>query len=130
MYSALAGTMRRFGSLIPAALAFLVFHGPGFAQVTATISGQVVDASGAAVHGASITVKSLETAAARSTTTDEAGRFALLSLPLGPQEVKAEKAGFKTAIRTGINLQLGQHAVVNLRLEVGELYQPVTVSGD
>jgi len=122
--------MKGFGCLTPAVLAFLVCHGPGFAQVTAAISGQVVDASGAAVHGASITVKSLETAAARSTTTDEAGRFTLLSLPLGPQEVKAEKAGFKTAIRTGINLQLGQNAVVNLRLEVGELYQPVTVSGD
>ena len=129
-YSALAGTMKGFGSFIPAALALPVCLCPGFAQVSAAISGQVVDASGAAVRGASITVKSLETAAVRSATTDEAGRFTVLSLPLGPQEVKAEKAGFKTAIRTGIHLQLGQNAVVNLRLEVGELYQPVTVSGD
>src|ERR1039457_4912335 len=121
---------RRLGCLTPAALAFLVCHCTGFAQVTAAISGQVVDASGAAVHAASIAVKSLETGAVRSTTTDEAGRFTVLSLPLGPQQVKAEKAGFKTAIRTGINLQLGQNAVVSLRLEVGELYQPVTVSGD
>ena len=122
--------MKRFGCLIPVALALLVGHGACFAQVAAAISGQVVDASGAAVDGASITVKSLETAAARSASTDEAGRFTLLSLPLGPQEVKAEKAGFKTAIRTGIILRLGQNAVVNLRLEVGELYQPVTVSAD
>ena len=52
----------------------------------------------------------------------------MLSLPLGAQEVKAEKPGFKAALRTGINLRIGQEAVVNLRLEVGELAQQVTVS--
>src|ERR1039457_7693900 len=97
---------RRLGCLTPAALAFLVCHCPAFAQVTAAISGQVVDASGAAVHAASITVKSLETGAVRSTTTDEAGRFTVLSLPLRPHQVQAEKARLQTAIRTGVNLHL------------------------
>jgi Carboxypeptidase regulatory-like domain len=101
-----------------------------YSQITTAISGQVVDPSGAAVGNAAVTVKSLETGATRSSTTDEAGRFALLSLPLGPQEVQVEKAGFKTAIRAGINLQLGQNAVVNFALEVGELHQPLTVSAD
>ena len=49
-----------------------------------------------------------------------------LALP-GP-EVRAEKTGFKAAVRTGINLAVGQEAVVNLRLEVGEFVQQVTVS--
>src|SRR4029077_8995425 len=48
----------------------------------------------------------------------------------GPQEVKAEKKGFKAAVRMGINLEVGQEAVVNLRLEVGELIQQVTVTAD
>ncbi len=60
--------------------------------------------------------------------TDEAGQYRAVSLPLGLQEVKAEKAGFRVAVRTGINLETGQEAVVNLRLEVGDLVQPVTVS--
>jgi hypothetical protein len=60
--------------------------------------------------------------------TDEAGNFRVLALPLGPQEVKAEKKGFKAAVRMGIDLKVGQEAVVNLRLEVGELVQQVTVS--
>ena len=60
--------------------------------------------------------------------TDEAGNFKVLALPLGPQEVKAEKKGFKAAVRMGIDLKVGQEAVVNLRLEVGELVQQVTVS--
>jgi hypothetical protein len=97
------------------------------AQVTAAISGKVEDASGGAVSGASITVKSLETGATRVVITDPTGSFTALSLPLGPQEVRAEKTGFKTAIRTGIDLVVGQDAVVNLRLEIGEFVQQVTV---
>jgi len=42
--------------------------------------------------------------------------------------VKAEKPGFKAALRTGIDVRVGQEAVVNLRLEVGDLAQQVTVS--
>ena len=52
------------------------------------------------------------------------------ALPVGRLEVKAEKQGFKAAIRTGINLDVGQDAVVDLRLEVGEFVQQVTVSED
>ena len=46
------------------------------------------------------------------------------------QEVKVEKTGFKAAVRTGINLEVGQDAVVSLRLEVGEIAQSVTVLAD
>jgi Carboxypeptidase regulatory-like domain/TonB-dependent Receptor Plug Domain len=96
--------------------------------VTAAISGKVEDPSGAGVSGATVTVKSLETGAARTVTTDDAGNFKALSLALGPQEVKVEKQGFRTQIRTGINLEIGQEAVVNLKLQVGDFVQQVTVS--
>ena len=49
---------------------------------------------------------------------------------MGPQEVRAEKTGFKAAVRTGVNLAVGQEAVVNLRLEVGEFSQQITVSAE
>ena len=100
------------------------------AQVAAAISGTIEDASGAGVSGATVTVNSLETGATRTTITDDTGNFSVLSLPLGAQEVKAEKMGFKAAVRTGINLEVGQQAVVNLQLEVGEFVQQVTVSED
>ncbi len=102
--------------------------GLAHAQVTAAISGKVVDATGAGVNAAAITVTSVETGSVRTTTTDASGNFDLPSLPLGAQEVKAEKMGFKSALRTGIDLQVGEDAVVNLRLEVGDLTQQVTVS--
>jgi hypothetical protein len=96
--------------------------------VTATISGKVEDPSGAGISGATVTVKSLETGATRAATTDEAGDYKVLSLPLGAQEVKVEKQGFTTQVRTGIRLEVGQQAVVNLQLHVGDFVQQVTVS--
>src|SRR5881296_4552456 len=98
------------------------------AQVTATISGKVEDASGAAVGGAIVAVKNVETGATRMVMTDEMGNYRALSLAVGSHDVRAEKPGFRAAVRTGINLAVGQEAVVNLKLEVGELTQEVTVS--
>src|SRR5438445_4221810 len=98
------------------------------AQVTATISGKVEDASGAAVGGAIVAVRNVETGATRTVMTDEMGNYRALSLPVGSHDVRAEKPGFRAAVRTGINLAVGQEAVVNLKLEVGELTQEVTVS--
>jgi hypothetical protein len=100
------------------------------AQVSAAISGKVVDATGAGLNATTVTVKSLETGAVRITTTDQDGNYSVLSLPLGAQEVKAEKQGFKAALRTGVNLQVGEDAVVNLRLELGDLAQQITVAAE
>ncbi len=104
--------------------------GPAWAQVTGEISGHVDDTSSAAVSDATVTVKNLETGAIRAVTTDAAGNFKVLSLALGLHEVKVEKTGFKAAVRSGINLEVGQDAVVNLRLEVGAIAQTLTVIAD
>jgi hypothetical protein len=111
-------------------LALVASPAPARAQVAGSIVGRVEDPSGAGVGGATITVKSLETGATRVLTTDAMGNFRVLSLPLGPQEVKAEKTGFKAVVRTGVNLEVGQEAVLNLRLEIGEFVQQIEVSED
>jgi hypothetical protein len=100
------------------------------AQVAGSITGKVEDATGAPVSAATVTVKSLETGATRTTLSDDNGNFTVPLLPPGPQEVRAEKKGFKAAVRTGIDLEVGQQAVVNLHLEVGELVQQVAVVAD
>ena len=120
----------RWPGLVFWLLAFLACHCAGRAQVTATISGTVEDTSGAGVSGATVAVMSLETRVTRVVATDKLGMYTVLSLSLGPHEVKVERAGFKTALRTGMNLQVGQNAVVNFRLEVGEFIQRLTVTED
>ncbi|MDQ1470401.1 MAG: hypothetical protein QOJ99_1881 [Bryobacterales bacterium] len=109
---------------------FLASFAPLQAQVSAAITGRVEDATGGPVGAATITVKGLETGAVRVVTSAANGTFEALSLPLGPQEVRVEKQGFKAAVRTGINLAVGQQAVLNIRLDVGEIAQQVTVSED
>ena len=122
--------IRFLNQALIASLALAASLAPLQAQVTAAISGRVVDPKGGGVGGATVTVKSIETGATRSVTTDEMGNYTVLSLPLGGQEVRAEKKDFKVAIRTGVNLTVGENAVVNLPLEVGEVTQQVTVSGE
>jgi len=100
------------------------------AQVAASLSGRVEDASGAPIPGAKVTVKNAETGATRTALADDQGNYRVLALAVGLKEVKAEKAGFRAAVRRGVNLAVGQEAVVNLRLDVGEITQEVTVSAD
>src|ERR1035437_8975790 len=111
-------------------LAIFSYTTVGWAQVSASLSGRLEDASGAAVPGATVTVTSLETGAVRTVTTDEGGNYRVLSLAVGRYEVRAEKAGFKAVVQTGINLVVGQQAAVNLRLEVGAVQQVVTVTAE
>lgn len=111
-----------------ALLGFLIFALRADAQVTASVSGTVEDSSGGAVAGATITVTSLETGGRRTTATDASGSYSILALPLGPTEVRAEKAGFKPVDRTGITLEVNQNAKVNFQLSLGELVSQVDVS--
>jgi hypothetical protein len=100
---------------------------PLAAQVTATITGKVVDASGAGIGGAAITVTSAETGATRVTSTDVYGNYRVDALPLGAMRVHVEKTGFKVLDRQGVELVAGQDATVNLKLEVGERTDQIEV---
>jgi hypothetical protein len=117
-------------SLSGALIVLVLTLQPAFAQVTAAVSGTVEDAGGGALSGVTVRVTSLETGLSRVTTTGENGAFRVLSLPVGPLEVSAEKQNFKRSVRTGIDLVVGQEAVVNLRMELGDLKQEVTISAE
>src|SRR5262245_13573589 len=118
----MSNSQRCDGFVLPVLAAlWLLLAAPLGAQVTGTISGMVEDASEAGISGATVTVISAETGAKRVVTTGETGGFKITALPIGAQQVEVEKAGFKKALRTGIDLSVGQDAVINVRLEVGEL---------
>ena len=103
---------------------------PAQAQVSGSITGIVTDTSGAPISAAAVTVKNLETGAVRSTTTDDAGRYLVLALPVGQYELRVAKPGFKEAIRTGIQLLIGQEARADLNLQVGAVETQVVVTSD
>ena len=100
------------------------------AQVSASITGVVTDPSGAPISAATVTAKNLETGAVRIASTDDAGRYLVLSLPLARYEVRVTKGGFRDAIRNGVNLAVGQEARVDLSLQVGTIETQVSVNAD
>ena len=117
-------------ALFAALLAALAGALPVQAQVAASITGAVADPSGAPISAAAVTAKNLETGAVRNTTTDDAGRYLVLSLAVGQYEVRVTKPGFKEAVRSGIQLVIGQEARVNLNLQVGAVETQVIVNSD
>src|SRR6266568_1369546 len=117
----------RWAIAIVALIAFgtsLIFGQGG----TATISGVVRDTSGALIPGVSITIKHVDSGLTRTVTSSETGNYAAPALPVGPYEVAAMIPGFKQQIRSGINLVVGQEAVIDMTLEVGANAEQVTVS--
>jgi Carboxypeptidase regulatory-like domain len=100
------------------------------AQITdATILGTVVDPSGAVIPGATVTTTNELTGFSRSATTGTDGTFLIQFLPIGTMyRVEAQHNGFKTEIKRGISLQVGENARVDIRLEIGELTQKVEVT--
>src|SRR5438094_342240 len=95
---------------------------------TATILGVVKDASGAMIPGVSITIKHTESGLTRTAISGERGGYNVPLLPVGAYEVSTIMPGFKQQVRKGINLVVGQEAVVDLTLEVGANAETVTVS--
>jgi hypothetical protein len=103
---------------------------PARGQVAASISGVVTDSSGGPVGSVAVTAKNTETGAVRTDTTDDAGRYQIVSLTIGPYEVSVSKSGFQDAIRSGIRLVVGQGAIVDLTLQVSAVKSEVRVSED
>jgi hypothetical protein len=109
------------GIFVFATLLLICFNLPIVAQtITGTISGDVTDASGAVVAGATITVVNLGTNQERNATTNSSGNFLVPNLAIGKYKVTVAAAGFKTSVeaaevltgavtRTEFKLQIGQH---------------------
>ena len=110
-------------TLVLAALAL-----PALAQrITATIRGTVTDTTGAVVPGATVTVRNENTGLTRSTVTNGAGSYSVAELPTGTYTVEVSLSGFKSAVRTGIILDVADIRGVDVQLEAGTLTESVTV---
>jgi len=95
--------------------------------VGGTITGVVRDGTGAALQGASVTVRQLETGATRILTTDNDGRFYAPSVPVGYYSVSVKRDGFAPEERSGISLTVAQSLQLNFVLGVATVQQQVEV---
>ena len=100
-----------------------------FGQATSTLTGTVLDSSGAAVPGTAITVRNIGTGNERSVSSGEAGDYTVRFLAPGDYILIVTKAGFRQVEREGIRLEVNQTARVDLTLHVGDVSQIVEVVG-
>jgi len=103
---------------------------PAYGQYRASIQGVVTDPQGAAVSGATVTLKNLATNQTLTATTDDSGIYNFNALAASKYSLTVEKAGFKKKVLENVGVIADQANALNLQLEVGEVSQSVTVNGD
>ena len=109
----------------------LLFVPSSFGQgLTATIAGTASDGSGAAIAGATVTIRQLETNAVRTATTSAIGSYTVPQLAPGGYSVKIEKSGFKIFQQENITVVIDQVAQIDARLDVGSDQQTVNVTSE
>src|SRR5712692_2008018 len=74
------------------------------AQSTGTITGRVVDSTGGAVAGSTLTATNTGTGVNRTTVTNSDGLYTIPSLQPGIYDVKAEMTGFNPSVKNGVTL--------------------------
>ena len=91
---------------------------PAWAQTGVSVSGVVEDQAGAALRDVAVTIKNVDTGAARTIETDSRGHYQASGLTAGRFEIRAAKQGFADETRMGISLADGQEATVDIKLEL------------
>jgi len=102
-----------------------------FAQggvANAQLNGTVTDQSGGSVAGASITVRNTTTNISYTATSNDRGFYAIANLPPGNYELNASFTGFANFKQTGVVLEVGQVATINVGLQVAAQGEKVVVT--
>src|SRR5580700_3216428 len=95
---------------------------------TGTVAGSVTDPTGALVSGAAVTLTDTATNVARSTTTNETGRYIYVDVNPGAYNLTVSKSGFETTKTENQEVKVGASLTVNLTLQVGGTNVVVEVS--
>jgi hypothetical protein len=104
---------------------------PMLAQfTTARLNGTVVDAAGAALAGATVTVKEVASGFTRTTSSGSSGEYLFPALPVGQYQITVTLNGFNTYTRQGVTLATNEAVTVPVQMTVGSVAQKVTVTAD
>lgn len=95
-----------------------------------SLNGTITDPNGAAVPGATVTATSVGRSTEFKAVTTSAGVYRLPYLPPGNYRISVTAAGFRTSVAENIDLAVAQTLTVDLRLELGQVSEQVTVTGD
>lgn len=99
-------------------------------EFRATITGRVTDATDAAVPKASLQIRNAETNEVAVAVSSASGDYTAPLLRPGTYSISVQVAGFKAFTRSGLVLNVGQTATINIVLEVGNVTDQITVTGE
>ncbi len=121
--------MRIRGVVCAVLCALLIFATVGAAQETfGTITGTVLDPSGAAILGAKVTITNTDKGVVlREVMTDAEGFYTVSKLFIGHYSVTIEAAGFKKVTVSAIELNVAEVYRNDVKMEVGDVVSTVTV---
>ncbi|MBZ5660240.1 MAG: TonB-dependent receptor [Acidobacteriia bacterium] len=92
------------------------------------ITGTIMDQSGGAISGATVTVIDTQRNLTRTLTADDAGIYNAPNLLPGTYTIRAEAKGFKKVEQQNVLLQVGKEIRVDLSLQPGEVSQTITIT--
>jgi hypothetical protein len=95
-----------------------------------TISGTISDAQDSLIPNVRVVAIELSTRTESQTISDTSGKYVIPFLAPGTYQITAEARGFKRYQRDRFALEAGDRPVLDIRLEVGEIQQTVTVGGE
>lgn len=98
------------------------------AATTGSISGSVLDSSGAAVPQADVTATEVTTNVSYNTKTDNSGSFSFLALPVGEYRLVVTAKGFKRYDQVAIKLNTNDALKFDISLQIGQASETVEVS--
>ena len=122
--------MRKRVFIVALILVFLITVSALAQQSTATLKGTVKTEDGAVVQGVKVTAINTGTGLTWSSTSNDVGRYRLLTLPPGTYNLKLEKESYREKIYEGIVLSIGQGITFNVDMEPGDFESTITIQGE
>jgi hypothetical protein len=98
--------------------------------VTASLVGTITDSSGAVVPGAKVTITEVNTGLSRRMETNASGNYSFPALEPGTYRVSVEQAGFRTAVKEGVDLLVNTTVRADLVLQPGAVTEQITVTAE
>jgi len=95
-----------------------------------TIVGVVTDPSGAAVGGANVAIKNVDTGVERNISTNTDGLYVAPNLLPGKYEVRVDATGFSSTVVSDVVLTVGERREINVALKIGQASEKVKVTGE
>jgi Carboxypeptidase regulatory-like domain len=113
------------------ALLVLAAAAPGFSQSDrGTVAGTILDSSGGAVQGATVTATNANTGAVYKTTSTDTGAYRIPDMQVGVYNVSVAATGFKTSEQKGVEVQINTTAALDITLQPGAITETLTVNAD